>query len=426
MQKMIIEGGHRLKGTVKISGSKNAVLPMMAAALLAPGRSIIRNVPELADIDTMAEVLRILGARVAWEGKNTLAIDATELTSHIAPYDWVRRMRASINVLGPLCARLGKARVSLPGGCSFGPRPVDLHLKGLKALGASIKIDHGYIVADCPHLKGAKMLLEGGSGPSRGATANVLMAAVLAEGMTILEGAAMEPETEDLVKFLNCMGAKIEGGGTSHLIITGVKEMRPCEYAVMDDQIEAGTYAIAGIMAGDDVTVEGMYPQWNFAVLDAFERLGVRYDEGSNWVRVYGDGELKPTEVVTSPYPGFPTDMQAQMMALMTIVPGISTVTERIYPERFMHVPELIRLGANVKIEGAMAIVNGVNSLSGAYVMANDLRASAALVLAGLIAEGETHVRRIYHLDRGYEQLEEKLAALGAKIRRVDEDDEAG
>lgn len=424
MEKLVVTGGRKLSGTVVASGSKNAVLPMMASALLASGRTLIHNVPRLDDIETMSQVLRMLGAVVEWADKNTLAIDATELTSHEAPYDWVRRMRASIYVLGPLCARLGRAKVSLPGGCAIGPRPVDLHIKGLKQLGASIEIEHGYIVADCGRLEGARMVLSGEQGPSRGATANVMMAAVLARGITIIDAAAQEPETDDLVRFLNCMGARISGGGTSHLEIEGVQSLHPCEYKVMDDQIEAGTYAVVGAVAGAEVTVKGLRPDWNGALLTVFRDMNLRFEEGTDWIKIYGDGELRPVHITTAPYPGFPTDMQAQAMALTTLIPGISFITERIYPDRFMHVPELNRLGADIRVEGEMAIVHGVPRLSGAFVMANDLRASAALVIAGLVAEGETHVRRIYHLDRGYERMEEKLSGLGAQIVRMNEDDE--
>lgn len=422
MDKYVIVGGRPLVGTVAAQGSKNACLPMLAAALLAPGPSKLHNVPRLADIETMAAVLRELGAEVYWEGPNTLVVDTTAVNKVVAPYDLVRRMRASVAVLGPLVARFGRAEVSLPGGCAFGPRPVDLHLKALRELGARVELKGGYIYATAERLVGKKLNLLGPSGPSRGATACAMMAATLAEGETVIEGAAQEPETVDLANFLRAMGAYIEGAGTSEITVRGVSSLRPAAYGVMNDQIEAGTYLLAGVITAGDVTVRGADAEYLFLFLDMLREAGATAEVVDGGVRVTAAMPIRPLEVRTGPYPAFPTDLQPQLTAALTLASGRSVVVEGIYPDRFNHAPELGRLGAHIEVAPPMAIINGVHKLYGAYVMAADLRAGAALVLAGLAATGETHVRRIYHIDRGYEKMEEKLRSLGAEITRVREE----
>ncbi len=418
MQKIKIRGGKTLKGTVEISGSKNATLPVMTAALLAGSPSILENVPHLNDIKTMAEVLRKLGAKVTLEN-HRLTIDPEGFTQHEAPYDLVSTMRASIYSLGACLARLGKARVSLPGGCAIGARPIDLHLKGVEQLGAKVTIDHGYVNAEAAELKGAVIHLGGPHGPSVGATVNVLLAATAAKGTTVIESAATEPEVEDLVGFLNAMGADIQGGGTSRLVIQGGKPLKGVTYSIIPDRVEAGTFMTAAAITGGDVTLTKVSPSHLVDVTRKFKEIGIKVEEGPDWMRVIGSSSYHPADVRVAPYPGFPTDMQAQMMALLTVVPGLSVITETIWENRFMHVFELNRMGADIKIEGSNAVVKGVKRLTGAPVMASDLRASAALILAGLVADGETLVQRIYHLDRGYEQIEEKLSDLGADIQRV-------
>jgi len=422
MDKYVIVGGRRLEGTVEAQGSKNACLPMLAAALLAEGVTTLRNVPRLADIETMAAVLRALGAVVEWVGPHEMAIDGSTVDNHVAPYDLVRRMRASLMVLGPLVARFRRAEVSLPGGCAFGPRPVDLHLKALRELGATVELEGGYIVAEAPALAGKRVNLGGPAGPSRGATANLLMAAVLAEGVTVIEDAAREPETVDLVNLLTAMGAQIEGGGSAEVVVTGVDELHPAEYEVMRDQIEAATYLLAGAITGGDVAVEGADPEYLQLFSAKLAEAGAEVEPAPGGLRLRGKLPVGPLEVRTAPYPGFPTDLQPQMTALLTLASGRSVVVEGIYPDRYNHAPELARLGANVEVTPPTAIINGVHKLYGAYVMASDLRAGAALVLAGLAAEGETDVRRIYHIDRGYEGMEQKLTGLGASVRRVAEE----
>lgn len=422
MDKYVIVGGRRLEGTVEAQGSKNACLPMLAAALLAEGVTTLRNVPRLADIETMAAVLRALGAVVEWVGPHEMAIDGSTVDNHVAPYDLVRRMRASLMVLGPLVARFRRAEVSLPGGCAFGPRPVDLHLKALRELGATVELEGGYIVAEAPALAGKRVNLGGPAGPSRGATANLLMAAVLAEGVTVIEDAAREPETVDLVNLLTAMGAQIEGGGSAEVVVTGVDELHPAEYEVMRDQIEAATYLLAGAITGGDVAVEGADPEYLQLFSAKLAEAGAEVEPAPGGLRLRGKLPLGPLEIRTAPYPGFPTDLQPQMTALLTLASGRSVVVEGIYPDRYNHAPELARLGANVEVTPPTAIINGVHKLYGAYVMASDLRAGAALVLAGLAAEGETDVRRIYHIDRGYEGMEQKLTGLGASVRRVAEE----
>lgn len=419
MDKLIIHGGKQLSGTVTISGSKNAVLPIMAASILGSSPSTIYNVPSLMDVGTMCALLEKFGSRIERPKPNTLIIDPRGIKKYFAPYDLVRKMRASICVLGPLIGRFGKAKVSIPGGCVIGPRPIDLHLKGIKALGAKLDIEHGYVVAEAKKLRGTGIYLGGRFGSSVLATGNVMMAAVKAKGTTIIENSACEPEVVDLGKFLSNMGAKIEGCGSHVIRISGVKELHGAEHTVISDRIEAGTYMTAGAITRGDVLIKGVQTEYIRAIIDKLQDMGVRINIEDNSVRVRAKGKLKPIEIVTLPYPGFPTDMQAQFMALMTTVTGISIITEKIYTERFMHVPELIRMAADISLEGPSAIIKGVKRLSGAPVMASDLRASAALVLAALSANGETEVNRIYHLDRGYEKMDEKLRNLGADIERV-------
>ena len=419
MDRLIINGGKQLEGTISVSGSKNATLPIaVAAAILADGSSVIHNVPNLKDIDSLCAVLEVLGATTKLEN-STLYIEPGDRVAYEAPYDLVRKMRASIYVLGPLVARLGLAKVSFPGGCAIGPRPVDLHLKGLQQLGAEIEVDSGYIIARTNRLVGTEMYLRGPHGSSVGATANVMMAATLAEGTTIIRGAACEPEVADLANFLNAMGADIEGAGTSTLTIHGVKQLHGTEYTVIPDRIEAGTFMVAGAITKGDVFVKDAPAQHLGATSEKLIEAGVQLDWADDGVRVSTPRELQAVDIATDTYPGFPTDMQAQMMGLLSITPGISTITEGIYLDRFMHASELNRMGADIRVEGNRAVVRGKFKLSGAPVMASDLRAGAVLVLAGMAAVGETVVSRIYHIDRGYEGIEQKLAGIGADITRV-------
>ncbi len=420
MDKFVINGGKPLSGVVDVEVSKNAVLPMLAAALLVDGSTVFENVPGFADIKTMSAVLESLGCRISFENGD-LMIDASTVNNQTAPYDLVRRMRASISVLGPLLARFGCAEVSLPGGCAFGPRPVDLHLKAMEEMGAEIELDGGYIKARAKKLVGTRVFLEGPNGPSRGATANLMCAACLAEGTTVIESAAREPETIDLANLLIAMGAKIDGAGSGEITIEGVKELRPVRYEAMRDQIVAGTYLIAGIISRGDIEVTGADAEYLKFLLNPLREMGVSIEVCEDGVKASRKSDLSPSIVHTKPYPGFATDLQPQMMALACIAGGRSVFVEGIYPDRFNHVPELIRLGAEITVEGNTAIIDGVPGFSGAYVMASDLRAAASLVLAGLAAEGETNVRRIYHLDRGYDRMEEKLNALGADVKRVEE-----
>lgn len=421
MDKIIIEGGVRLKGEIDISGSKNAVLPIMAAALLTEEESVIENVPSLWDVHTMVKLVRSLGAKAILES-GVLKIKPGNCLKPLAPYKLVKTMRASVCVLGPLLARLGEAEVSLPGGCAIGPRPIDLHLKGLEALNADINIQHGYVkIKARKKLRGTEIYLGGAYGSSVLATDNVMMAATLAQGKTVIENAACEPEVVDLAGFLKKMGAKIEGAGSPRIEIEGVRKLHGVSYRVIPDRIEAGTFMFAAAITGGDILVRKMEPGHLNAVIDKLRQAGVHVNKFKNAAHVKKTRKLKPVDVVTLPYPAFPTDLQAQAMALMTVTAGISIVTEKIYPNRFMHVPELGRMGAKIILEGPSAIVHGVKKLSGAPVMASDLRASAALVLAGLVAEGATEVQRVYHLDRGYEDLEKKFTSLGAKIRREKE-----
>ncbi|MEO0072766.1 MAG: UDP-N-acetylglucosamine 1-carboxyvinyltransferase [candidate division WOR-3 bacterium] len=418
MDKLVIYGGQRLKGTIKASRAKNATLPIMAAALLTTKPVRIRNVPKVQDVKTMAELLSSLGARVNFTG-NDVIIEAQNDLSLEAPYDIVRKMRASYYVLGPLLARFRKAKVYLPGGCAIGPRPVDLHIKGLEALGAHIKIRHGYIAAQAKLLKGQEILLEGKAGPSVGATANVMMAATLAKGITKIIGAALEPEIVDLANFLNSLGAKIKGHGTSTITVEGVKELHGGEWIPIPDRIEVGTYLCSAIATRGEITIEDCEPKHLDTVLLIFKQLGCELTVGSNTIKLKAPARPKAISVVTAPYPGFPTDLQAQMMAVLATASGVSYITENVFKARFLHALELNRMGADIKIEDNVAIITGVERLSGAKVMASDLRASAALVIAGLCAEDKTEISRIYHLDRGYEALEQKLTELGARLERI-------
>ena len=420
MDKLVIEGGVSLKGSVTVSGAKNSVLPLLSACLLTNERCRIKNVPNLRDVITMIKILRSLGAYAEYSNGEVI-VEAKTIKSHTADYKLVSTMRASFCVLGPLLGRLRKAKVSLPGGCIIGVRPVDLHLKGIKALGAKVEVQAGYAVVEAKELRGAHIYLGGVFGSSVLATDNVMMAAVLAKGKTVIESVACEPEVVDLANFLNKMGARIKGQGTPCIEIEGVRHLHGTDYHIVPDRIEAGTLILAGAITGGDCLVKGAFKEHLGAVLDKIDECGVRIEDAEGGLRVRPSRKLKPVNVTTLPYPGFPTDMQAQMMSLMSVTPGISIITEKIYPDRFMHVAELNRMGANIMREGPHAIIEGRKSLSGAPVMASDLRASAALVLAGLVAKGKTEISRIYHLDRGYENLEIKLQKLGARIWREKE-----
>ncbi|HEU4813073.1 MAG TPA: UDP-N-acetylglucosamine 1-carboxyvinyltransferase [Xanthomonadaceae bacterium] len=418
MQKIVVEGGVPLHGEVRISGAKNAVLPILCATLLTDGEVEIGNVPNLHDVKTTLRLLAELGVGVTMDDDFTLHIDSSRLTSHIAPYELVKTMRASVLVLGPLLAKHGAAEVSLPGGCAIGSRPVDLHLKGLRALGADISVENGYIKASAARLRGAHHVFEFAS---VGATENVLMAAALAEGRTVLENAAREPEIVDLADCLNALGAQVTGAGTGQIVIEGVERLHGGRHRVLPDRIETGTFLVAAAMTGGSIVVSGARPDSMDAVLDKLAEAGAQIRcERDRIALDMGGRRPKSVDIATAPHPGFPTDMQAQFMAMNCIAEGVGIVTETIFENRFMHVQELQRLGADIRIEGHTAVVHGVPRLGGAPVMATDLRASASLILAGLVADGETTIDRIYHLDRGYERIEEKLSALGARIKRVD------
>jgi len=425
MDSFIIEGGRPLRGSVEIRGAKNAALPMMAASLLLDeGKLVLRNVPNLADIKSMALVLQQLGVRIDRRGSEmTLSIVSEK--NCCASYELVSKMRASVCVLGPLVGKRRKAEVSMPGGCSIGDRPIDLHLKGLTALGASVNVDRGYVNASARRLAGNTMYLGGPNGSTVTGTENVMMAAVLAPGTTIIECAACEPEVQECARLLVKMGAIIDGIGSPRLTITGVKKLHGCTWDIIPDRIEAGTFMAAAALTGGDVSIEKVNPDHLMCVTECMRQAGAIIETGPDWIRVRGNGMFHPVNVATLPYPGFPTDMQAQFMALMTRGEGISIITERIYPERFHHVREFGRMGANIVREGSSAIVIGVKELSGAPVMASDLRAAAGLLVAALAARGETVLQRIYHLDRGYDQIEKRLEALGARIRRADQKPEA-
>lgn len=419
MDSFLIKGGVPLHGTVEISGSKNAALPILAATLLTDEPCVIRRVPNLSDTRFMVKILESLGATVKFED-GTVTVRARKIRGY-ADYELVRKMRGSICIAGPLLARLRQARISLPGGCIIGARPINLHLKGFAALGARIKIEGGYVDATAKKMRGATMFLGGRAGSTVLGTANVMMAAVLAEGVTVIESAACEPEVVDLADFLTAMGAKISGAGGPTITITGVKKLHGAEHEVIPDRIETATFVMAAAATGGEVTIRGARADHLRAVFDKLDEANVSLTRQGTDLTVKRRGKLKPVDVTTLPYSGYPTDAQAQMMSLLTLAPGISIITERIFESRFMHVSELARLGADIEIEGPSAIVKGGKPLSGAPVMASDLRASAALVIAGLAATGSTQVNRIYHLDRGYEKMDEKLKKLGARIQRVEE-----
>ena len=421
MEKLIVKGGNRLVGAVKTSGAKNAVLPIIAASILGTTPSHLDEVPMLEDVHTISEVLKCLGLAVECSPeKNVLDIDSTEITSYEAPYELVRTMRASFLVMGPLLARIGKARISMPGGCAIGARPIDIHLKGFEALGVKIEQGHGYIEASAPEgLKGTSIYFDF---PSVGATENIMMAASLAEGTTILENAAEEPENVDLANYLNKMGAKIRGAGTDTIRIEGVDKLHGADYTIIPDRIEAGTYMIAAAMTGGDIVVENVLPEHQKPLIAKLREAGAVVEEDIDKVRVIGKNPLKAVSIKTLPYPGFPTDMQAQMMAMMVIAEGRSKVTETVFENRFMHVVELNRMGAQISTEGRSAVIDGPCKLTGCDVRATDLRAGAAMILAGLVAEGTTRIGDLHHIDRGYENIVAKLKNLGADIERVDVD----
>ena len=416
MDKFVIDGGKPLKGEVSVSGSKNAALPILCTSILADGPCTFRNIPKLVDISTIVEVLSILGIETRRPEVGTIVLDPAGISSYEAPYDLVKSMRASILVLGPLLAKFGRAKVSLPGGCAIGIRPVDLHLKALVKMGAQIDLSHGYIVASCDGLKGARIVFDN---PTVGGTENIMMAATLAEGLTVIEGAAREPEIVDLAETLNKMGARIQGAGQSTITIEGVKTLSGSDHAVIPDRIEAGTLMVAAAITKGELTLKSVRPDHLAAVVDKLTTMGVIVKElDHETMLVEGAVDLRPVEVSTSPFPGFPTDMQAQIMALASVAKGVSSITENIFENRFMHVPELSRMGANLEEKGKTVIVRGVRQFQGASVMATDLRASASLVLAALNARGLTEVRRIYHLDRGYAALDKKLSTVGAHLER--------
>ena len=413
MDKIFIEGQNTLSGSVQISGAKNAVLPIMTAALMAEGRSVVTRVPDLRDTRTMIRLMEIVGATCSFEN-GRLVIDGSTVNNPEAPYDLVKTMRASFYVLGPLLARFGVVKVSLPGGCAWGPRPVDFHLKGLEKLGAKITLESGYIIAEAKRLQGTKINFEF---PSVGATGNIAMAAATAEGITIIENAAREPEIVQLCEYLNTMGACIRGIGTTRLTIDGVETLRSADIDVIPDRIEAGTFLVAGALLGE-ITLNGVIPEHLDSVILNFKEAGCNVSTTSNSVTIAQADKIQPVDMTTAVYPGFPTDLQAQWVALMTLAKGSSMITDTVYHDRFSHVPELNRFGANIKVENNTAFVRGVDALVGAPVMSTDIRASASLIVAGLAAKGRTEVSRVYHIDRGYEQIEEKFRSLGANIWR--------
>jgi len=417
MDKLIITGGARLDGEIRISGAKNAALPILAATLLADGRMTVGNVPHLQDVTTTIELLGDMGVHLVIDEKLAIETDASTITHFVAPYELVKTMRASILVLGPMLSRFGQAEVSLPGGCAIGTRPVNLHIQGLQAMGAQIKVENGYIKAKAKRLKGAKIVLDLVTVTG---TENLMMAAALADGTTVLENAAREPEVVDLANCLNKMGAKISGAGTPTITIEGVDTLKGTRYDVLPDRIETGTYLVAAAITGGRIKVKDTQPGMLDAVLAKLREAGAVIETGADWISLDMQGRRpKAVDVHTAPYPAFPTDMQAQFTALNAVASGTSIITETVFENRFMHVQELERMGANIRLEGNTAIINGVDGFTGAPVMATDLRASASLVLAGLVAKGDTEVNRIYHIDRGYERIEEKLQQLGATIRRV-------
>lgn len=417
MEKFVIRGRKKLRGTVPVEGSKNAALPIMAASLLVKGKTELKNVPSLKDVRTMCDVLRVVGAKVYFEN-DKLLIDTSTCDHAEAPYELVKTMRASILVMGPLTASMHKARISKPGGCAIGLRPIDQHLKGMRALGARIDESHGYFDIKADQLRGAEIYMDE---PSVTATENIIMAASMAKGKTVIHNAAREPHVVDLISFLNQMGARIEGGGSDVVVLYGVEELQPVSYSICADQIEAGTYMIGAAITSGDILIKNCSADASASEIAKLSEMGVSVEEKTDGIRVSSDGNLTGSYVKTLPYPGFPTDLQPQITSLLALAKGTSMVTEGMYENRFTHVPELQRMGADIKIQGRNAIVNGVDRLSGAMVMASDIRAGAALVLAGLAAEGETHVSRIYHVDRGYDHLEKKFALLGADMERVEE-----
>jgi UDP-N-acetylglucosamine 1-carboxyvinyltransferase len=417
MKKIVVEGGHRLEGTVTISGAKNAALPILVSALLTGGWNVYNNVPDLRDIRTIKDLLADLGAQVETDG-NTVKVNANTLDSHEAPYDLVKTMRASVLVLGPLLARLGRARVSLPGGCAIGARPINLHLKGLEQMGARISLDHGYIEANASSLKGADIYFDIVTVTG---TEHLMTAAVLAQGVTILRNAAREPEVVALADALNQMGARITGAGTPIVTIEGVDSLAPTSLSVIPDRIETGTFMIAAGVTGGHIKITGCEPRYLPALINKLRQAGLTIEEEQGALHVLSEGPISSVDVKTLPYPGFPTDMQAQFTVLMCLAPGLSVISETIFENRFIHVSELQRMGADIKVSGNFAVVQGGKPLTGAPVMATDLRASASLILAGLAAEGRTEISRVYHIDRGYEAIEKKLAQLGARIWRAQE-----
>ncbi len=417
LNKLLIQGGTRLDGDIRISGAKNAVLPILAGTLLADGPAIIENVPHLHDVTTTVELLGCMGVQVVIDEKLSIEVDCSTIENYVAPYHLVKTMRSSILVLGPLLARYGQAEVSLPGGCAIGSRPVNLHIKGLQDMGADVEVKNGYIHAEASRLKGARLVMDIVTVTG---TENLMMAATLAEGVTVIENAAREPEVVDLANFLNAMGAKINGAGTDTISIEGVDKLTGTRYRVLPDRIETGTYLVAAAISGGRIKVKDTDPQLLDAVIDKLREAGADITVGDDWIELDMHGKRpKAVNVRTAPFPAFPTDMQAQFAALNTIAEGTSTIVETVFENRFMHVQELQRMGADIEVEGNTAIVRGVKKLTAAPVMATDLRASASLIMAGLIAEGETEVQRIYHIDRGYEIIEEKLSQLGANIRRI-------
>jgi len=416
MEKIIIKGRERLHGSIAVSGAKNAALPIMTASLLTREKTLIHNIPDLRDVRTISDLLRIFGARVEDRGNGTFEIDGSSVHHHEAPYELVKTMRASCMVLGPLLARLGRAKVSLPGGCAIGERPINLHLKGLETLGAKIKLEHGYVIAEADRLKGGRIYFDI---PTVTGTMNIMMAAVLAEGDTLLENAAKEPEIADLADMLRKMGAKIEGDGADTISITGVTSLHGVEHTIIPDRIETGTFIIAAAITGGEVKITNCIPDHSESLIMKLRESGLEIKPGKTTILIKGNGKIEGVDVETSPYPGFPTDMQAQIMSLLCIAKGTSIITETVFENRFMHVSELRRMGADIRIRGQSATVRGVGGLSGAPLMATDLRASASLLLAALAAEGESVISRVYHIDRGYERIEEKLSKLGANIRRV-------
>lgn len=417
MEKILIRGGNKLEGTIRISGAKNAILPILTASLLAEeGETILEEVPGFDDVDIICEVLRHLGAKVEKIGVDGLRINSQLLNNSEAPYDYVRKMRASFLTMGPLLGRLGKAKIPLPGGCAIGTRPIDLHLKGFMSLGTNVVIGHGCVQARAKRLKGSRVYLDF---PSVGATENIMMAAVLAQGETLIENCAEEPEIVDLARFLNKMGAKIEGAGTGAIYIEGVKKLKGVQYRVIPDRIEAGTYMVAAAATRGNVLIENVLPETLKPVIAKLRESGVEIKEEGHSIRIIGQRKLHPVDIKTLPYPGFPTDMQAQMMVFLTQITGTSVVTETVFENRFMHVPELKRMGGAITIEGRNAIIKGKNKLSGTRVKATDLRAGASLIIAGLLAEGETEINDIYHIRRGYDRIEQKLKNVGVDIELI-------